>query len=64
MQPLLPATSYPKTVEEMCYAIVSQLDSNEMSTSCYAYLTEIRCVSIQQFGQPVKWSGMCGASYM
>ena len=34
----------------MSHAIVSQSDSNEMSTSCYAYLAEIRCVSIWKFG--------------
>ena len=53
MQPsyaLLPATGYPKTVGGVCYAIVSQSDSNEMLAGCCAYLVEIRCVSIQQFG--------------
>ena len=49
MQPsyaLLPATSYSKTVGGMCYAIVGQSDSNTMLTGFYAYLAEIRCVSI------------------
>ena len=44
MQPsysLLPATSYPKTVGGVCYAIVGHSDSNKMLTSCYAYLMEI-----------------------
>ena len=66
MQPpyaLLPATNYPMTVGGMCYAIVGQSGSNEMLTSCYAYLMEIRCVSIWQFGWLVKQLGMCGANY-
>ena len=49
MQPyytLFPATSYPKTVEGMCYAVVGQSDSNEMSTGCYAYLVKMRYINI------------------
>ena len=49
MQPsyaLLPASSYPRTVGGMCYAIVSQSDSNKMLTGCYAYLTKIKGLSI------------------
>ena len=49
MQPsyaLLPATSYPKTVEGVCIAIGSWSGSNEMSMGCYAYLVEIMCVNI------------------
>ena len=58
MQPLyalLPSTNSPKTVGGMCYATVSWSDSNKMLTSCYTYVMEIRCVSIQQFqfGWPV-----------
>ena len=41
---LLPASSYPKTIRGMCYAIVSQLDSDKILTSCHAYHMEIRCV--------------------
>ena len=65
MQPsyvLLPATSYPKTVEGMCYAIVGWLDSNEMPTGCYAYLMKIRYLIIQQCGQPFGRSDMCDGS--
>ena len=43
----------------MCYAIIGQSDSNEMSTGCYAYLIKIKCISIQQFGQPAGRSDMC-----